>query len=146
MDIRMQDLNGMNDFISKPFEEDKPIKAILRQVEESDIRTTAIPRRKTGYSLDALREGSGGNTGFVREMVHLFLKNTESGLTELQGMLDSGSGQQPGDLIHKISGPIRHSSGKAGYAHRRKGCPAGQPGPHDPGTGPDGFQAGRDGK
>ena len=92
--------SGMDDFILKPFKEDKLVKTILSVMS----RQSPVPV----YDLSPLEQTSNGDMKFFREMVELFLKNTAEGLALLISYLGTEEWENAADMAHKISSPCRH--------------------------------------
>jgi len=119
--------SGIADCISKPFEEEQLLNAILGMIHKTGISSVTIPGvdnpeadrhvpAGTGYNLESLRASCGGNTSFFREMVEMFLKNTETGLKEMEGLIAAGSWDELAGLAHKISPPCRHLKAETLYS------------------------------
>jgi HPt (histidine-containing phosphotransfer) domain-containing protein len=60
------------------------------------------------YDLSPLKQASGGDFKFFREMVDLFLKDTSEGLELLSDCLKNKDWEKAADMAHKISSPCRH--------------------------------------
>jgi CheY-like chemotaxis protein len=119
--------NGIADCISKPFEEEQLLKTILGMMHKTGISSGTTPGGDNpeadrhvptgiGYNLESLRESCGGNTSFFREMVEMFLKNTETGLKEMEGLIAAGAWDEAAELGHKISAPCRHLKAEILYS------------------------------
>jgi signal transduction histidine kinase/DNA-binding NarL/FixJ family response regulator len=122
-DIDIFQKSGVDDFIPKPFEEKLLIRTILsvitRQVHPAGNPQEPVPddkKREQNYSqgdipiydLSPLKKSSGGNLKFFREMVELFIKDTDNGLLTLNALLDKKEWGQAADMAHRISSPCRH--------------------------------------
>jgi signal transduction histidine kinase/DNA-binding NarL/FixJ family response regulator/HPt (histidine-containing phosphotransfer) domain-containing protein len=115
--------SGMDGFIPKPFEETQLVRTILsvisRQGQPLAHQSNPVPGgKKTSqpfpqgdlpvYDLTPLKQASGGDMKFFREMVDLFLRNTSEGLTSLSAYIDNEEWLKAADMAHKISSPCRH--------------------------------------
>jgi signal transduction histidine kinase/HPt (histidine-containing phosphotransfer) domain-containing protein len=101
-DLQKSGQKSIDDFISKPVEEEVLVKAIVR------LLSNPLINEKAGYDLTPLKMSSGGNDSFFREMVNLFLRNTDEGLKQLDGLIERKEWDNAADLAHKLSSPCRH--------------------------------------
>lgn len=100
---------GMNDFISKPFEESTLLQTIVQwtngneteKVADKPTVTTAPPAPAL-YNLNALREMSYGNEAFVQKMLTIFIQQTPQMLEEMTNYARSHQWQQMGAVAHKL--------------------------------------------
>lgn len=67
---------GMDDFISKPFEEKDIAKVLVKYVLEKR-RDPNMEKKKASYDLTRLIQLSNGDMSFVKKMVTMFIKQTE---------------------------------------------------------------------
>jgi CheY-like chemotaxis protein/HPt (histidine-containing phosphotransfer) domain-containing protein len=115
--------SGMDDFISKPFDEETMIKMIKRLINLSlndssgelvkqEVVIDSEKQEGSGpvpeYDLGPLRESSEGNEAFFRDMVNLFLKDTENGFKQLHEHIKLRDWEAVSEVAHKISSPCRH--------------------------------------
>ncbi|HOX77709.1 MAG TPA: ATP-binding protein [Bacteroidales bacterium] len=91
---------GITHWMAKPFEEQRLISAIL------DL--TRPSREVCRVDLEALRKSCEGNVAFFKEMVYLFLENTQTGLKEMEEKIDNGSWDDAAAIAHRISASCRH--------------------------------------
>lgn len=80
---------GMNDYVTKPFEEKQLFSTIVKQLQWDTFASishssTAIDN---SYDLSQLRALSRGDEDFVRNMVEIFLQHTPPALEEIQNAL-----------------------------------------------------------
>lgn len=93
-------LAGITRWMAKPFEEHRLISAILE---------LTLEHGEAGMiDLDALRKSCEGNVTFFKEMVILFMDNTQAGLKEMEEKIDSGSWEEVAAVAHRISASCRH--------------------------------------
>lgn len=74
---------GMNDYLSKPFDKKDLLDKIsywLHQAHESRVVTVSDP----GFSLERLRELSGGDTAFEAEMLKLFINQSKESIENIK--------------------------------------------------------------
>jgi signal transduction histidine kinase/DNA-binding response OmpR family regulator len=99
--------SDIDDFIPKPFEEKLLVRTILSVITHQG---------QPVYDLSPLKQASGGNLKFFREMVDLFLEDTSEGLELLSTLLDTKDWEKAADMAHKISSPCRHLKAERLYA------------------------------
>ena len=112
---------GMNDYITKPFEEEVLFGAILRNLGSGaapvgavvDLPDAPAPERETErgaaatlYSLEQLMKFSRGNLTDVRQMVELFIQQTPLSLAELRKALESHDLEAVHNTAHRIKPTI----------------------------------------
>jgi PAS domain S-box-containing protein len=108
---------GMNDYMSKPFDESRLFLIISKnlnghhpvELKEPASRATApvaAPERVKLYSLAMVEAISGGDTEFVKRMVKLFLDTMPESLSEMDAALKDGRWEALGKLAHKLKSTI----------------------------------------
>jgi len=113
-DLESFRLSGVDDFILKPYEEEKLVEVIaayqgvLPQQKTSTGETTMKETGMGVYDLGPLRLISGENEPFVKEMVDLFISDTQQGLDRLKELLEQEAWQDASELAHKMISPCRH--------------------------------------
>lgn len=60
------------------------------------------------YNLDELKKVSGGDEKFISEMIQVFIKITEGGITEIDRALKEGQLKLIADSVHKIMPSCRY--------------------------------------
>lgn len=79
---------GMNDYVSKPFEEEELLRKIaqlLQKTEEAQIPLSSEdPKTEELYSLDKLKNLAKGNDTFVNKMVQMFIANTPLAISKIR--------------------------------------------------------------
>ncbi|MFN6945207.1 MAG: response regulator, partial [Cytophagaceae bacterium] len=106
--------SGINDFISKPFDPDFFYKKLLQYILAEQISETAqrkIALMDTGKQqkvtdLNYLKDASGGNNKFIREMVEVFLKQTPDALESAKKHLDDNQWDPFRKAVHKTKPTI----------------------------------------
>jgi CheY-like chemotaxis protein/HPt (histidine-containing phosphotransfer) domain-containing protein len=106
-------LSGLDDFILKPYEEERLVEMIARYAGAASYEVTGgdeseIKYPGPGYDLGPLKQSSGGNEAFVKEMITLFLADTDSGLSMLKELLEIKDWPAASELAHKMISPCRH--------------------------------------
>ncbi len=106
---------GMDDFLPKPVKEEDLVRMIAGfcgnatghdQKEES---TTEVEiDESVHFDLEELKRLSNQDEGFYREMIELFIRNTESGFKQIQLHFDKNEFAELQEQAHKIVSPARH--------------------------------------
>ncbi|MBP6977806.1 MAG: response regulator [Lentimicrobiaceae bacterium] len=113
---------GIDDCITKPFEEEQLIQVIHKYISRISDRKIKeiVPEIQPGqakpperedvpvYDLSPLRDTSAGDDLFFSEMVQLFILDTDQGLEEITDCLAQQEWLKAAEIIHKISAPCRH--------------------------------------
>ncbi len=103
---------GMNDFVTKPFEEYKLYAAIAKvlKIEPSMGNAQQMLANESsldkGYDLTKLRELSHGNEDFVLKMIQIFKESTPITLSEMQVSLKERDYLNLSKLAHKLKPSI----------------------------------------
>jgi FOG: HPt domain len=58
------------------------------------------------YSLDYLNSISGGDAGFISDMVSTFIENTPEELSQIRTFVDSGNWTKAGEAAHRFSSSL----------------------------------------
>ena len=121
---------GIDDCVPKPFEEEQLVQCIRRTLsaypwqraaapvpepQQEDQGSTQETEEKPVYDLTPLREASGGDEAFFREMVQLFITNTDQGLEEITDCLAREEWTGAAEIVHRISSPCRHLKAETLY-------------------------------
>ncbi|MFT6149418.1 MAG: PAS domain S-box-containing protein [Saprospiraceae bacterium] len=104
--------SGMNEFVSKPFVPAHLKKVMIRllggvAVEEKHVTPTITKvsqadLRKVTVDLSYLKEFSGGDTSFIREMLGLFLSDAPNQIVMMRECLESNDWDRLGKLGHRM--------------------------------------------
>lgn len=100
---------GMNDYLAKPFREEDLLKKIAIWLPES--KEIAIPGSLISFSY--LKQQTGNNIGFIKEMIHLFLVHSPGNIEDLAMALD----RQDFDATVKITHTLRNMIAFFGLQH-----------------------------
>ena len=96
---------GMNDYLSKPFEEMQLLRIVtqwLRKGEEKVQKEIKAENRATLFDLSKLKEISKGNQAFVDKMVNLFITQIPASMSEMQEALQQNDFATIKSLAHRI--------------------------------------------
>lgn len=100
---------GMNDYLPKPFQPEDLLQVISRYTRlqarkpaetENPLPEPVSANRIT--DLTYLENVSGGDEGFIREMVNTFLENTPHALAEIKEESEAGRWQEVARVAHRI--------------------------------------------
>ncbi|SNR30480.1 PAS domain S-box protein [Flavobacterium sp. ov086] len=106
---------GMDDYITKPFEEFDLVETISRftNKEFSNIDKPVVESNEKLYDLEVLQKISRGNPEFVSKMIIIFIDQIQEILPKAEAAIYSGNFLLVNQLIHKIK-PSIESMGIAG--------------------------------
>lgn len=97
---------GMNDYLSKPFQEQELLQVIRRCLELIQSSPTDAPRpepaRPALYNLSEVRAFSHGNAEFVDKMIRLFIEDTPVQVNKMKSRYHDKDLEAMGALAHKI--------------------------------------------
>ncbi len=96
---------GMNDYISKPFEENKFIEIITKWIIKNP-KEAKIAEHNEIYSLSKLKDIANGNTQFITKMTNLFITQAEASITEMNEAYKNGHFDTISKIAHKIKPTI----------------------------------------
>lgn len=98
---------GMNDYVTKPFEENLLLLSILKQVgseknkHHADNEPSASAEKKL-YDLEKLKEASRGNDEFVKKMIRLFITQAGISLQQIQKAFEEKDFKTVKEVAHRI--------------------------------------------
>ena len=99
---------GMNDYVTKPFEEHKLISCISKWLGVNNpsvaSRTKVHNSNENGqyYSLNKLIASSRNDMSYVKRMSEIFIEQTEKSILEIRAAYVSGDLEAVAKLIHRI--------------------------------------------
>ncbi len=98
---------GMNDYLPKPFQPEDLLQVITKFAERKPQSEPAEPVNKVNGSsgitdLSYLQNVSGGDEGFMREMIHTFLENTPNALAEMKEESADAHWVEVARIAHRI--------------------------------------------
>lgn len=110
---------GINDFLSKPFNEDDLLMKITSLVginktelvsETFNLKNNYFMKNETDklINLDELKRVSNGDDKFISEMIDVFIKTSEDGMGNIEKALLEKNYKVIADYAHKIAPPCRH--------------------------------------
>ncbi|WP_317899576.1 PAS domain S-box protein [Aurantibacillus circumpalustris] len=102
---------GMNDYITKPFEEkflmDSIYKNINKPLEESDYVVNTSQTKKL-YNISELRQLSDGDDNYMKTLVNLFIKQSKSSVKQITEALVDKDLKKVYEISHQIKPSIEN--------------------------------------
>ena len=95
---------GVNDYITKPFDEKLLIETIYKNL-KNDIKNVASKDTQV-YNLNAIHSLSRGNKDFVIKMIQIFVNQTNETIVKIEEALQIDNFEEISRLIHKIKPSI----------------------------------------
>ncbi|WP_431213025.1 PAS domain S-box protein [Puia sp. P3] len=124
---------GMNDYLAKPFDEERLFQVIYRNLayyktpvlsgdapagaasggsedhpfkNNNNSSTMTTPANPRLYDLSMVQSVSGGDEGFIRKMVALFIETVPQNMTDLKNAMNQENWDQVGKTAHKLKSTI----------------------------------------
>jgi len=116
-DIKKYKSAGIDDYMSKPFKENKLYNAINKLLGEnkSSYENKSIEKKRFWpeknnqfYDLSELNEMAGNDKGFLLSMLDTFIKNMEEGLDNLKKTIPEKDWEKAGEIAHKLIPSLIH--------------------------------------
>jgi signal transduction histidine kinase/DNA-binding response OmpR family regulator len=92
---------GMNNYVTKPFEEKQLLKVIEKEIKKSKSSSKSSEKRPE-YSLKILHEMSRGDQTFVENMLKLFINNTPKSVELMEEAINNKDTEQIKKIAHKL--------------------------------------------
>jgi len=108
-------LSGLNDYITKPIDENRLYNAILNQLDISKIdtienRSNYDENNNTLFNLEELRKISISDNQFIPKILQLFITQTKDVPDKLQQLIENKNQIEIGTTIHQIKPSLNHLS------------------------------------
>lgn len=110
---------GMIGILFKPFSEKELFETIESAVRENRIRNNTGSGAQP-VNLSELSRLAGGDEKFLVEMVLLFIKSMESGITGIENALKNEDLHEVAEYAHKMAAPVKHFGATHLYENIRK--------------------------
>ncbi len=101
-DIDQYMASGMNDYVTKPFEEVVLYNALISNVSVRHADPNTRPADPPMYDLARLVEISRGDQSFIHQMVRIFVDQTPAALSDMKTALEQGDYLLVASLAHKL--------------------------------------------
>lgn len=93
---------GMNDYVTKPFDEKILFETILKFTKKQKNISEKAELKTHSYNLSNLNAMSRGNQEFVKKMITIFINQTNEIITETEKAINNNNFIEVSQLIHKI--------------------------------------------
>jgi signal transduction histidine kinase/DNA-binding NarL/FixJ family response regulator len=103
---------GMLGFIPKPFSEKLLFDTIHSTIDLND--TNFITEKQNDYFAEMERIANGNDT-FLKEMISIFIRSTESGISQMKTALKNNDWETISETAHKIAPQCKHVNEKELY-------------------------------
>ena len=103
---------GMNDYVTKPFEEDKLLNTIFRitktQPSPTIQKITSIQQEENDrlFDLKKLENMSDGDQPYIKKMIEIFIRQSESAIPQIKEFYRNGDLEKLYQLAHRIKPSI----------------------------------------
>jgi PAS domain S-box-containing protein len=114
---------GMNDYLAKPFDEERLFRVISRNLARhpqpvgaggepalnstlKNNNTHMSPAHAKLYDLSMVQSVSGGDQGFIKKMVALFIETVPQNVNDLKKALQEENWDQVGKTAHKLKSTV----------------------------------------
>lgn len=103
---------GMNDFITKPFNEEEFINCIIANIQASNSKpnNNSTELSEPLYDLTSLKAIGKGNTSFIEKMINLFLDIASKSVNEIKVAFENNDIELVTKLAHKLKPSIDNLS------------------------------------
>jgi CheY-like chemotaxis protein len=105
-DLLKYEQAGMDDFIPKPIVEAHLLNSIMSYTHRVTADAGEKPSESTLYDLTMIRSVSGGDEGFIKKMILLFIETVPQNVKELVDATARKSWEQVSKLAHKLKSTI----------------------------------------
>jgi len=95
---------GMQNFLSKPFAEKDLLDAIV-SVLDIDVEKNNSSEE---YGLEELERLSNGDEGFMKEMIQIFIRSSQTGIKNIKFAFKERNWNEVSEAAHKMAAPCKH--------------------------------------
>lgn len=109
-DIQKYKAAGMNDYLAKPFDESGLLLVILRNQlymgnGKDQLQSQPNEMQKL-YDLSMIQSMSGGDEGFLKKMIRLFIETVPQNVKELTTAVSAQNWEQTSKMAHKLKSTV----------------------------------------
>jgi HPt (histidine-containing phosphotransfer) domain-containing protein len=98
---------GMTDYLAKPFDEARLFRVISRNLPGNNNHNNNMAVENSRlYDLSMVQSVSGGDEGFIKKMVALFIETVPQNIQELKNALQEENWELVGKTAHKLKSTI----------------------------------------
>ncbi len=98
---------GMDDYITKPFDENSMIETIAKHVTENNTLLSENETNNKLYNLNSLYDLDKGNEGFIDSMLEMFVEQTIEILEKVKEKIASNDFMEVYHLVHEMKPSIQ---------------------------------------
>ncbi|MCF8304724.1 MAG: PAS domain S-box protein [Bacteroidales bacterium] len=99
---------GMNDYISKPFKNDKLYHVICKHIDKGASMNSKNDEPEKPYDLASVKQIAQGNEDFVKKMISSFIARSQEGLEEMKQQLKKKEWQNMAKTAHRIKPSFKY--------------------------------------
>ncbi len=110
---------GMKGFLQKPFSEKELVNKI-NSIFRNGSTGIAVKGNTLKVNLDEAKRLANGDDVFFKEMVDLFIKSTNNGLSAIQKSINEKDHDNIAEVCHKMASPCKHFSATDLYSALKK--------------------------
>jgi PAS domain S-box-containing protein len=92
---------GMNDYLPKPFTPEDLYQKLFQELRLSS-KPSSKPKSQTNFNLSYLKDISGDNQEFIREMIQTFVQTIPTSLNQIEDALEIGDWTKVSRVTHQI--------------------------------------------
>jgi response regulator RpfG family c-di-GMP phosphodiesterase len=98
---------GMTDYLAKPFDEARLFRVISRNLPGNNNHNNNMAVENSRlYDLSMVQSVSGGDEGFIKKMVALFIETVPQNIQDLKNALQEENWELVGKTAHKLKSTI----------------------------------------
>lgn len=107
-DIKKYREAGMNDYLAKPFDESGLLLVILRNqlYMNNGNEQSSYHSDQQLYDLSMIQSMSGGDEGFLKKMIRLFIETVPQNVKELTAAVSAENWEQTSKMAHKLKSTV----------------------------------------
>jgi CheY-like chemotaxis protein/HPt (histidine-containing phosphotransfer) domain-containing protein len=101
---------GMDDYLSKPFEENQLLEIMLKWIKKTEIKMlpkeTILPKNAPLFDLTKIQTIAKGNKEFVHKMIELFIETTPVSIIDMKTAYSNKDFDKVKKIAHRIKPAI----------------------------------------
>ncbi len=98
---------GMKGFLFKPFSE-KDLFETIKSLDEEQLSNEQRTNLKSSVDISDLRRLAGNDEVFLKEMIQLFIKSMETGISGIEVAIKNRKMHEIYENAHKMAAPVKH--------------------------------------
>jgi len=105
---------GMKGFVFKPYAEEE-LFDMINSLIKKELKNNLSVNGKQNVDINLLRHLSGNDDKFLDEMIHLFIKSAESGISGIEKAIKEEQWDEVFENAHKMAAPVKHIGARQLY-------------------------------